>query len=77
MSLEHARADRRGFSLADRFEFGNFTIAEICELAQRSRTAVYADIAKGLLEVEKRGRSTRIAGPKAKRYLAVNSNVAA
>lgn len=77
MSLEHARPDRRGFSLADQFEFGKFTIAEICELAQRSRTAIYADIAKGLLEVEKYGRSTRVAGPKAKRYLAdSNANVA-
>jgi hypothetical protein len=76
MPLEHARLDRRGFSLADRFEFGKFTIPEICELAQRSRTGVYADIANGLLEVEKHGRSTRISGPNAKRYLAGNSNAA-
>jgi hypothetical protein len=38
---------------------------------------INSDIANGLLEVEKRGRSTRIAGPKAKRYLAGHSNVAA
>lgn len=77
MSLEHARPDRRGFSLAERFEFGKFTIAEICDLARKSRTAVYEDIAAGLLAVEKHGRSTRIAGPHAKRYLAINSTNAA
>jgi hypothetical protein len=76
MSLESAKPDRRSFSLAERFEFGKFTIAEICELAQRSKASIYDDIAAGLLEVEKRGRSTRVAGPKAKRYLALNSSAA-
>jgi hypothetical protein len=77
MSQEHARPDRRGFSLDERFEFGKFTVAEICELALRSRTAVYNDIAAGLLPIEKHGRATRIAGPHAKRYLNLHSTNAA
>jgi hypothetical protein len=69
MSLGHAGPDRHRFSLADRFQFGKFTIAEICALARRSKTLVYRDIAEGRLTVEKYGRSTRVAGPEARRYL--------
>jgi hypothetical protein len=56
-------------SVADRFEFGEFTVKEACALKATGPTRLYADIAAGRLPVEKRGRSTRIRGPILKRYV--------
>ena len=56
-------------TLADRLEYGFITIDELCQLKQCGRTMVYADIKCGALEVEKHGKSTRVAGPKAKSYV--------
>jgi hypothetical protein len=56
-------------TLADRLEYGFITIDELCQLKQCGRTMVYADIKAGALEIEKHGKSTRVAGPKAKAYV--------
>jgi len=58
------------FTLQDRLEYGNLTIDEVCELAQRSKTAFYEDVKAGLITIRKAGRRSNIFGPDAKRYIA-------
>lgn len=58
------------FTLAERFEFGNFTIAEVRSLKHRSHTGFYADLKKGLVSIEKLGTRSIIRGPVARRYIA-------
>lgn len=69
MSLEHARPDRHGISLADRLDHGKLTLAEVGALAQKGKTAIYQDIKDGKLLIEKHGRSTRVSGPIARLYI--------
>ena len=57
------------FSLSERFEHGNFTLAEIKELKPTSHSAIYEHIAKGILETFKAGRRTLVRGPVARRYI--------
>jgi hypothetical protein len=64
-----ARKMQPAFTLAERFEFGNFSIPEICELKKKSRTGVYEDAKAGLVEFDKDGRKTIIRGRIAKRYI--------
>lgn len=56
-------------TLSDRLDHGFITIDELCELKRCGRTMVYEDIKAGALQVDKHGRSTRIAGPIAKAYV--------
>lgn len=56
-------------SLADRLDFGFVTIDELCALKACGRTQVYEDIKSGALDVVKHGRSTRVRGPVAKKYV--------
>lgn len=56
-------------TIEDRFTGGFFSIGELVVLKHTSRTQVYADIKAGLLPVEKHGRSARIAGPVARKYI--------
>jgi hypothetical protein len=60
-------------TLEDRFEHGNLTVKEICELKPTSRSGFYADVKRGLVEIVKIGRKTVIRGPVAKRYIALDS----
>ncbi len=54
---------------ADRFEYGEFSLAEICQLKNVCLTRVYQDIASGRLPIVKRGRSTRVLGRDARNYV--------
>ena len=56
-------------TIEDRFVGGFFSIQELVDLKNSSRTQVYVDIKAGRLPVEKFGRATRIAGPIAKAYV--------
>ena len=56
-------------TIQDRLENGNLTVAEVCALAGRSRTAFYKDLKAGLVSIRKAGRKTLIPGPIAKRYI--------
>jgi hypothetical protein len=57
------------FSLAERFEFGNFTIKETCALKRRSHSGFYEDRKRGLVETDKIGTKTIVRGPIAKAYI--------
>jgi hypothetical protein len=57
------------FNLAERFEYGNFTIPEIRELKNRSHTGFYQDVQRGLVSIEKIGTKSIIRGPVARRYI--------
>lgn len=54
---------------ADRFEYGEFSLKEICQLKNVCLTRVYQDIASGRLPIVKRGRSTRVLGRDARAYV--------
>jgi hypothetical protein len=54
---------------ADRFEYGEFSLKEICQLKNVCLTRVYQDIAGGRLPIVKRGRSTRALGRDARAYV--------
>jgi hypothetical protein len=68
--LSSSAAGRPYFSLGDRFEFGNFTVAEVRELKQRSHSGFYEDLKAGLVKIEKVGTKTIIRGPIARAYIA-------
>jgi hypothetical protein len=57
------------FTLAERFEFGNFTIREVRELKPRSHSGFYKDVRQGFVRIEKAGARSIVRGPIAKRYL--------
>jgi hypothetical protein len=57
------------FTLAERFEFGNFTIREVRALKNISHTEFYTDIKRGFVRIEKRGARSIVRGPVAKRYI--------
>jgi hypothetical protein len=69
MSKATSQKKQPAFSLADRFAYGNFSIDEICELKKRGRTGFYEDLAAGLVTIEKDGRSSRVPGPSALKYI--------
>ncbi|MDP3553094.1 hypothetical protein [Methylocystis sp.] len=54
---------------ADRFEYGEFSLKEICQLKNVCLTRVYQDIVSGRLPIVKRGRSTRVLGRVARNYV--------
>jgi hypothetical protein len=57
-------------TLADRLEFGNLTVNEVCALKNRSRTGFYEDVKKGLVSIEKIGdRKSIVRGPVARCYI--------
>jgi hypothetical protein len=57
-------------TLADRLEFGNLTVNEVCALKNRSRTGFYEDVKKGLVSIEKIGdRKSVVRGPVARCYI--------
>jgi hypothetical protein len=57
-------------TLADRLEFGNLTVNEVCALKNRSRSGFYEDVRKGLVSIEKVGdRKSVVRGPVARRYI--------
>ena len=57
------------FSLAERLEHGNLVVNEVCKLKRRCRSGFYEDVKKGLVKIEKSGRSSIIRGPVAKAYI--------
>jgi len=57
------------FSLADRMEFGNFTIREVCELKSRSKPGFYEDVKAGLVAIKKIGTKSVVPGPVARAYI--------
>ena len=57
------------FSLADRMEFGNFTIREVCELKNRSKPGFYEDLKSGLVAIKKIGAKSVVPGPVARAYI--------
>jgi len=57
-----------GITLEDRLAFGFLTVDELSALKCIGITAIYADIKKGNLVVEKFGKATRVAGPIARAY---------
>jgi hypothetical protein len=57
------------FSLAERFAYGLFVIEEVCQLAHKSRSAVYEDIRSGKLKVDYDGRRPKVRGPVLAAYL--------
>jgi hypothetical protein len=61
------------FTLAERFEFGNFTIREVRELKNISHSGFYADMKRGLVKIEKWGARSIVRGPVAKRYIQATS----
>ena len=61
------------FSLAERLEHGNLVIGEVCKLKPRCRSGFYEDVKKGLVKIEKSGRSSIIRGPVAKAYISGGS----
>ena len=64
-----ASSETARFSLAERFEHGNFLIPEILELKPVSRTQFYEDVKAGLVTIEKHGRRSHVRGPVAKHYV--------
>lgn len=62
-------AHAAGFTLSERFVFGNFALDEVLKLKDVGRTRGYEDIATGRLVVEKHGRRVLVAGPIARLYL--------
>jgi hypothetical protein len=64
------RGRRVPLTLADRLEFGNLTVNEVCALKSRSRSGFYEDVKKGLVSIEKVGdRKSVVRGPVARRYI--------
>ena len=61
------------FSLAERLEHGNLRVKEVCDLKPRCRSGFYEDVKKGLVKIEKSGRSSIIRGPVAKAYISGGS----
>jgi hypothetical protein len=57
------------FSLADRMEYGNFTVREVCELKNRSKPGFYEDLKAGLVTIRKIGSKSVVPGPVAKAYI--------
>jgi hypothetical protein len=55
-------------TIQDRLEYGNLSIAEVCALANRSKTGFYADLKAGLVTIRKIGRESVVPGPAARRY---------
>jgi hypothetical protein len=70
MEMTDGSPDKYKISIQDRFECGNFDVAEICILKKRSRAGFYADLKAGLVQVKKQGRRTVVPGPVAKQYIA-------
>ena len=68
MSLERKSAG--GLTIRDRLEHGNLTVAEVCELASRSRSGFYEDVKAGRVAIAKIGRKTIVRGPVAAAYVA-------
>jgi len=50
---------------------GNHTVAGDCALVRRSRTVFDADMTARIVKRRKHGRRTDVAGPVARRYIAV------
>jgi hypothetical protein len=55
-------------TIQDRLEHGNLSVAEVCALANRSKTGFYADLKAGLVSIRKIGRKSLVPGPVARRY---------
>jgi hypothetical protein len=64
------------FSIAERFQFGSFSIAECKALAGVSHNKIYTDIKNGLLFTHKRGAATFVRGPDLAKYLALDIDAA-
>lgn len=75
-SHETTKTPTPRITIEDRLANGNFTVAEVCALAGRSRTGFYEDLKAGLVSVRKAGRKTLIPGPVAKRYIAFETGEA-
>jgi hypothetical protein len=58
-------------SVADRLQCGWLSVDEVCALRRVSRTRFYEDVRAGLVTTQKHGRSTRISGPIAAKYIAL------
>jgi|GEM_PF-3382065 hypothetical protein len=56
-------------TLEERLAHGNISMSELRQLAGVSNTSLYADVRAGKLAYQKRGKSTRVPGPIAKRYI--------
>ncbi len=65
-----ALKDNGSLTTLDRFQFGNFTIDEVCHLRCCSRSVFYEDLKAGLVSIRKAGRKSLVPGPIAKRYIA-------
>jgi hypothetical protein len=63
-------------TIQDRLEHGNLSIAEVCALANRSKTGFYADLKAGLVSIRKIGRKSVVPGPVARRYALGESDAA-
>jgi hypothetical protein len=63
------KAKKQLVSLGERLEHGYITVAELCQLKCVGQTKLFEDIKQKRLPVTKCGRSTRIAGPVAVRYV--------
>jgi hypothetical protein len=68
-SEAQGRRRRRYFALQERFEHGNFSIGEVCELKGCCRSKFYADKRAGVVSIVKNGRRSNVPGPVAKRYI--------
>jgi hypothetical protein len=65
--MSHSAAS--SFSLADRLDFGNLTVREVCELKNRSKPGFYEDLKAGLVTIRKIGAKSIIPGPVARAYI--------
>jgi hypothetical protein len=63
------------FTLAERLDHGNLGVDEVRKLKRRCRSGFYEDVKKGLVKIEKVGRSSIIRGPVAKAYISGGSAV--
>ncbi|RTL90801.1 MAG: hypothetical protein EKK29_01370 [Hyphomicrobiales bacterium] len=65
------------FSLAERLDFGSFSVREAQQLAGVSNTKFYNDVKAGLIEIIKRGRASAVPGPSLKKYMGLTTDAAA
>jgi hypothetical protein len=65
------------FTIAERLDFGSFSVREAQQLAGVSNTKFYRDVKDGLVEIIKRGRASAVPGPSLKRYMGLASDAAA
>ncbi|RTL84719.1 MAG: hypothetical protein EKK29_13820 [Hyphomicrobiales bacterium] len=65
------------FSLADRLDYGSFSVREAQQLAGVSNTKFYKDVKAGLVQIIKRGSASSVPGPSLKRYMGLVTDAAA